>query len=300
MNEKFKFDLQTFAVASDTTGMAAMINPEVMADMISAALPKMIKFTQFAQINTTLEGQPGDTITVPKYKYIGDAKDFEEGEAIHIAKLETTTSKVKIKKAGLGVKLTDEAILSGYGDPVGEAVSQLGMSIASKVDEDIVTALNTTTLVLDKSTEAISYGGIVDAVDRFEEESDATKVLFIHPKQLTQIRKNPDFLDKNKYGGNMMVTGAIGSICGCEIVVSRRVPEESNVFSNFLVQLTPAPEDGQPSRPAISLYLKRRAIVETDRDIITETNVITTNMHYVAHLSNEARVIKLKFKGATA
>ena len=49
------------------TILANLVNPEVMADMISATLPKKIKFSPIAKIDTTLVGRPGDTITVPKY-----------------------------------------------------------------------------------------------------------------------------------------------------------------------------------------------------------------------------------------
>lgn len=66
--------------------------------MISAQLPKAIKFSGIAPVDSTLEGQPGSTITVPKFKYIGDATDVAEGEAIDYSKLETETAKWTVKK----------------------------------------------------------------------------------------------------------------------------------------------------------------------------------------------------------
>ena len=61
-------------------------------------------------------------------------------------------------------------------------------------------ALQTASLIYDGSKAAISYNAIVDAVDLFEEEMGCSdKVLFIHPKQVTQLRKNPDFLSADKY-----------------------------------------------------------------------------------------------------
>ena len=64
------------------TKIAQMVNPEVMADMVSAKLPKMIKFTPLAYVERELVGQPGNTVIVPKWVYSGDAKDIAEGVAI--------------------------------------------------------------------------------------------------------------------------------------------------------------------------------------------------------------------------
>ena len=50
-----------------TTKIADLINPEVMADMISAKIEKKLVVTPFAKIDTTLVGQPGNTRTVPQY-----------------------------------------------------------------------------------------------------------------------------------------------------------------------------------------------------------------------------------------
>ncbi|MFR7009354.1 N4-gp56 family major capsid protein, partial [Streptococcus pneumoniae] len=36
------------------TKLATMVNPEVMADMVSAKLPKLIKFTPLAYVETAL------------------------------------------------------------------------------------------------------------------------------------------------------------------------------------------------------------------------------------------------------
>lgn len=81
-----------------------------------------------------------------------------------------------------GVGLTDEAVLSGYGNPVGEAGNQLALSIASKLDNDAMDALQTATLSYDGSAKAISYDGVVDAIDLFEEEVNTEKVMFVQPQ----------------------------------------------------------------------------------------------------------------------
>ena len=124
-----------------TTKLENLIDPEVMAPMISAKVTKAIKATPFAKIDTTLQGRPGSTITIPRYKYIGDAEDLAEGITAGTAQLTTDTAEYTIKKAVKQVELTDEAVLSGYGNPVGETNNQLGLAIASKVDNDVMGAL---------------------------------------------------------------------------------------------------------------------------------------------------------------
>lgn len=269
------------------TKLTNLINPEVMADMISAKLEKAIKFSPLATIDTTLEGQPGNTITVPKYAYIGDAEDVAEGVAMGTTVLTASTTTATVKKAGKAVELTDESVLSGYGDPVGEAENQLLMSIAAKIDNDCVTAANGGTLTHDGSAAIIGYEGIVDAVDKFEEEDQEAKVIFVHPKQITQLRKDPEFRDINKYPLQTVMTGVIGEIAGCQVVPSKKVKLDETTYVNPIIKAG-----------ALTIYLKRDVAVEKDRDILAKTTVISADEHYTAVLSNDSRVVVAKFKNA--
>ena len=281
-----------------TTKLANLFNPEVVAAMISAKLPNAIRFSPFATIDNTLAGRPGDTITVPKFAYIGDAEDVAEGEDIPLTALTHTTQKITVKKAGKGIELTDEAVLSGYGDPQGEAVNQLVLSIASKVDADCAAVLQTGTKTKAASA-AISYNGIVDAVDPFEEETPDpfSKVMFINSKQMTTIRKDANFLSLDKYPapkGAVVLTGCIGSIAGVQIVVSNRIAEAEGVFKNPIVQLDVDSETGI-ALPALTIYMKRGVQVETDRDIVAKKTVLTADQHYAAALTNDERVVVATF-----
>ena len=292
--QKFAFDLQCFATG--TTTSANMIKPQVMADMVSAGLPKAIKFTQIATFDNTLVGQPGESVTVPVWGYIGDAVDLTEGTAMDTEQMTASHDDYKIKEAGKAVELTDKAILTGLGDPVGAAAQQLSMAIASKVDNDVLTALSGATLT-STSTSAISYDGIVDAVAKFDEEQEGVvKYLFISPAQEATLRKDPNFIDKNKYGNDVMASGVIGKVAGCNVVVSRKIVESGGNFTNFIVQVTPEPEDGVPALPAVTIFMKRDALVETDRDVLKRTNVITVTEHYIAALTNKSKVVKATFK----
>lgn len=294
------------SVNATMTVLGNLINPEVMTDMISATLPKKIKFSRIAGVDTTLEGREGDTVTIPKYAYIGDAEDVAEGVALGTVSLTATTTKVTVKKAGKATEISDEAILSAHGDTVGESVNQLAMAVASKIDDDCVKALNTATLKYDGSAGAISYEGIVKAIDLLEDESDTpvSKVIFVHPKQVTQLRLDADFRDLNKYPMPVIMTGAIGSIAGAQVIVSKRVTtdESDNYVNPIVVVDTADPNEATTadkfatSSPALTIYLKRAVNVETDRDILKSTNVIKTDEHYVVALTNDSKVVLATFK----
>lgn len=276
------------------TKLTNLVNPQVMADMISAGLDKAIKFSPLAKIDSTLVGQPGNTITVPKYAYIGDAEVVAEGVAMDTVVLSATTTTATVKKAGKGVEITDEAALSGYGDPVGEAEKQLKISIATKIDNDCYDALNSATAKYDGKAAIIGYEGVVKAVDVFGEEDYTQKVMFVHPKQITQLRLDPEFRDKNKYPLDVVMTGVIGEIAGCQVIPSKKVKLTDTYYECPIVKVTNAEVDGDV--PALTIYKKRDVIVESDRDILKKTTVITADEHYTAHLSNDSKVVVAQFK----
>ena len=214
------------------TKISDLINPQVMADMISAKIAKKIVVSPFAKVDDTLQGQAGDTVTVPAFAYIGDAVDVSEGGSIESTKLEASSTTFGVKMAMKSVTLTDQAVLSGYGNPVGEATSQLAKSIASKVDNDAMDALTTIynsetaphgVQKVFNASNGISYNGIVDAIDAFDEEIQSEKVMFINPKQTTQLRKDSNFISADKYKADVIMKGEIGMIAGARIVASKRV-----------------------------------------------------------------------------
>lgn len=287
-----ELNIQRFA--EGTTKLEQLIDPEVMAPMISAKLEAKIVATPFARIDTTLEGRPGSTITVPKYKYIGPAEDLAEGVTAAKTKLETSSDSYEIKKAVKQVELTDEAVLSGYGNPVGETNSQLAKAIAEKVDNDVMDELKGAQLGKTFETN-ISYDNIVDAIDVLEEEENVPKVMFIHPKQVSTLRKDENFISNDKYNNDVIMNGEIGKIANTRIVVSKKaVNSAKTLFLNPIVELVPESQTGDETA-AVTIYLKRNVNLETQRELGNYTTLIGADEHYVAALTDESKVVVAKF-----
>jgi len=281
-------------MATGTTYLEKLIDPEVMAPMISGKIESQIVATPFAKIDTTLQGKAGSTITVPKYEYIGDAEDLAEGVTADKTQLATTTAEYTVKKAVKQVELTDEAVLSGYGNPVGETNSQLAKAIASKVDADVMDELKKAQLVFNAPS-AISYNNIVDAIDLLNEEQNVEKVMFIHPKQVSTLRKDANFISNDKYPNNVIMKGEIGMIANCRIVASKKaVNDAKTYFMNPIVELKAQDETGDEI-PAVTIYLKRDTNVETERHLNNYTTLIGADKHYVAALTDNSKVVVAKF-----
>ena len=281
------------------TMMNNMINPEVMGDMIDAKISALLKITPYAKVDSTLVGVPGDTKTVPSWNYIGDAVDVAEGAEVDLTAMTAATTTFTIKKAMKAVGITQEAINSGLGNPVGQAEKQLAKAIAGKVDADVLEAVLTSSIVSGDGSTAISYAGIVDAVGVFDEEEMTDKVLIIAPEQVTKLRKDSDFISADKYNNNVMMNGEIGMIAGVRVVPSKKIVAADGVYTCPLIKLEPASAETEYTEdelPAVTIFLKKDTQTDAEWYPRTQTHEITTAKYYGVALTNEAKVVLAKFK----
>lgn len=285
---------------ANETKLANVINPQVMGQMINAKIEALLKITPYAKVDTTLVGVPGDTKTIPSWNYIGDAEDVAEGVEVALTQMTASTTSFKIKKAMKAVGITEEARLSGLGDPIGQAETQLAKSIAGKVDSDLLDAALTSSNVVDKSTtDAINYEGIVDAVAKFEDEEDGIeKVMFIAPSQEATLLKDPMFLSADKFEAGVAVRGAIGKIAGCWIKKSKKIKEASGVFTNPIIKMqpdSPETEYTEDELPALTILLKQDTSTTSEFKPRTQITEVTAVKFYGVALTNEAKVVLAKF-----
>ena len=262
-------------MAYDGTKLGNLIDPQVLADFLDVKMMDAIKFAPLCAVRTDLVGKPGDTLTLPKYAFIGLAEDVAEGADVPMAKLAADTVDVKVKKAGKGVQVTDEAVLSAYGDTVNEIGRQLLMSIAGKVDNDCAEAFRKATL----NVTAASFDKYVisDMIAKFGEDLEEDMTVLINPAHLAILRRDKDFVEVND--GMAIINGEVGRLFGCRIVISNKV----KATEAFLVKAG-----------AVKILMKRNVMVEADRNIVNKTNTYVVDEHYVAYLEDESKIVKAK------
>lgn len=265
------------AINTNATKLAQLINPEVMGAFAERKLEAEFKFAPLAVIGHELQGQAGDTLTIPVWGYIGKAEDVAEGAPIPISKMGQTKTSVKVKKAGKGIELTDEAVLSGLGDAVGEGEKQLAEAILDKVNKDCFdTLMGTTTLQHAVEGGKLNADVVADALVHFKEDVHEGQVLFVSPKRYAELRKDPAWV--TVLAGEKFISGQVGEIMGCSVVVSNMMEDDKALIVRA---------------GALGLELKRDTMIESDRDIIHKSTIITIDKHYVAYLKDASKVIKV-------
>lgn len=275
----------------DKTYLEDLFIPEVIAQEVEQKLVDKLLMEDFVEVDTTLQGQAGDTVTLPSFKYIGDAQDVAEGAAIPVERLQSQTRKATIKKIGKGVPVTDEAILSGYGNPIGEATSQLAIAIKSKLDADQKALLDDTTegvtanMTVGDGTAELSDVLISKALVKFGEDIEGQMVCPINPEQLESLRNNNFFIPASEIAADIRVKGSLGAIHGVQFVVRNRVTAEGGKINNYIIKERP-----------IKYYLKRGVMIETERDASKQITTIYASALGNPFLYNESKVVKIVAK----
>ena len=254
------------------TKAANLFNPEVLADALEGKLENAIRFAPYARVDSTLEGQAGDTITRPKYAYIGAAEDLVEGVPMNPAQLSMTTSQVTIKEAGKAVEVTEKAILTNLNGTMAEAERQILLALSDKIEIDYLAALNTS--LLRHNAAPTTPGAIIDAIAQFEDEDEDSYVLFVNPSDYTALAKS--LIDGNSHLTRAQIADLIGVSA---IVKTRRV----NAGTAFVQK-----------QDAVEIVLKKRPNVEGDHDILARTFVLAGNEYYTVNLFNDNGVVKVE------
>lgn len=255
-----------------------LIDPQVLGAYLDVKLIDAIKLSPLVNVDNTLVGQPGSTLELPKYQYIGIADgEIPEGQAMVPVALNATKEPVTVQKAGKAVSISDEAMLAAYGDPVNEIGNQLLLAMADRIETDLYAVMRNNAhadYTFDAQGAKFNKDVVADALVKFNEDIEGEMYLFINAKDFAELRKDADFIHVD----NGVVTGARGQIHGCTVVVSKRV----NAGEAFIMK-----------SGALALVMKRNVMVEADRDILKGMNVYACNEHYAVQLRYDDRVIKV-------
>lgn len=163
------------------------------------------------------------------------AASLTESTAITPSAITYTQVTYTPSEVGLAVTITQKEKVRSINDIMSEKARDMGYALAKKLDQDIFTALASTTISTIvpnnvavsaiASSDTLNTDAIADAVAAIRAGDYEAKYLVIHPNQEKALMKLSQFVDASVYGGREVVmNGEIGRYLGLRVLVTTLVP----------------------------------------------------------------------------
>jgi hypothetical protein len=269
------------------TASSDIIIPEVLADLTAAKFPEQLVLGNTSIVEMSPDfpmGTPGTEFKIPFWKRIAAFGDLTEGTAMVPGKITAGAEYAVVSRAGAAFEVTDIAQMVAEGDPMGAISSQLARRAAEKIDATLTLQLNKTPNTFDQSavgSGTMDQNAFIKAlVDSFGDQHQlllGVGRVIMHSKVYGDLAQLS--LIQNNYQSNMDVvkTGHVGMIMGLPIQLSDRVT--TTTVSSVVHYNTYIAGPG-----ALGLFFQRNVLVEMDRDILAQSDVIAATVHFSAHL----------------
>lgn len=270
-----------------STSVANIINPEVLADQVSAKFPSNLLIAGqpgLVKVNTEFaQGTVGTVLTIPHWLRGGSFGTFSEGVAMVPGNLTTARERTQIVRGGYAQQFTDIADLVTIPSIMDEVSTQMARRAAEYVDDQLIGKLNLTPNTVDIS--AVGAGTITEnsVFDAMLKLGDQHRSLLAGGRLIMHSKVYNDLLKlgavQNNYVSQMdtLRTGMVSSFAGLPIEISDRATVTTvsavTTYNTYLV-----------GPGALGLFYQKQLEVEIDRDILKKETVIAATIHFAPHL----------------
>lgn len=282
------------------TKRSDLIVPEVLEDAIRGEFAGAKALYGSGASFVTPRGFPsnargGDKITIPYFGTIGEFEDLANNEggsgavpALTPAKITMTDEEATVQHSGKAFEITNWSQLAAvYADPYAEAARQMREGLERMADAKLLAQANTSTLVHDiySSTNAAGsepeWDELLEARFKFGDEQNDIALMVMHSDVVLRLLQQADTQGRPIWQDVLKSGGLPAEVLGVPVKMSDRA--------------TKTPEAGGASTATRydTLIIKRNALafwfsgnepsVQTDRDILADTDVAAIHVYYAAH-----------------
>jgi hypothetical protein len=266
------------------TAISDIINPEVLADQITAKFPDHLVLGGTSLVDVDNEfplGSPGTAFKMPFWKKVPAFASIAEGTAMTPGKVTASAEFAIVQRAGAAYEVYDTAQLVSKSDPVSEIAGQIARRAAEYIDAALVLSANKTPNVYDGTAAIIDQNVLITAMvttlgDNYTDIM-AGGALIMHSKVYGDLLKTGAIQNQYQSGMDVIRTGTIPTLLGLPVLLSDRVTvtvvSTVNHYNTYIV-----------GPGALALFYQRAVQVEFDRDVLLLADVISTNVHFASHL----------------
>jgi hypothetical protein len=269
------------------TAISDIINPEVLADQVSAKYPDMLVLgnSNLVEVDSTFPlGSPGTAFKLPFWKRIGAFGSMTEGVALTPGKVTAAAEYAIVQRGGGAYEVYDTAQLVSKADPVAEVANQISRRAAEYLDAALVVEAKKSPNTYDQSV--ISSGLLdqntfasamtVTLGDNFAKLQQGGAAI-MHSKTFGDLMKTGAIQNQYQSGMDVIRTGMVPTLMGLPIVVSDLVSTSTVSGTTFYDTYLIGPG-------SLALFYQRQVMVEFDRDILLQADIIAATVHFSPHL----------------
>lgn len=269
-----------------------VIVPEVYASLVREKVAGKCKIAQFLVNLGDLHGKVGETLTMPKWAYIGDAKDWDINTPMDVTKMKQTSTTATIKAiAAPAVEVADYDNEVELGNAIEEAANQQAEGISRKYDTDAIACALESPLKYKLATKnTVTQDELIAMLGLYGDDRDSADfdAIVIHSAFAPSFYKMDMFVKRDLTmatdGNGVAVNGCIGYFLNIPVILSDRLYDSSNT-EGFILMM---------KKNAISIIPKENPFAETARDASLRRTTIYLSQFYAMSLTDDEAVVFAK------
>ena len=258
--------------------------PKVWQDHVSAFFRKKLVYGQFALMDDTLTGQPGETVNFPFFTQIGDAEEPSETDSLEVDRIQDDSFSATIFEVGkaVGWKKKSFRVSAARADRiVAESQSQIARRFAEKVDSKLQTEINLSENHQVGFTGAdgqpMTVSRVMEAkVIAFGDKHGETVAMFAHSLQILDLMTDAGtgFLKADATDPMFGIPGFRGRLLGMAVIEHDSVVRIADINGKQVFRTMFIKENAYGIMEAEAMEF------ESDRDILAREDVIAATSWY--------------------
>lgn len=269
-----------------------IIVPEVYAQLVRERIAGKCKVAQFLVNIGDLHGKVGETLTMPKWAYIGDAVDWDINTPMDKTQMKQTSTQATIKAIQApAVEVADYDNEVELGNAIEEAASQQALGVARKYDTDAIEcALESPLKYQLAEKNKVTQEELIAILGLYGDDRDSADfdAIVVHSTFAPSFYEMPMFVKKDmtmtKDGNGIAVNGVIGEFLSIPVVLSDRLYDTANQEGFILVM----------KKKAISIIPKENPFAEAERNASLRRTTIYLSQFYAMALTDDEAIVFAK------
>lgn len=275
----------------------AILIPEVFADAVNAKLQHSIRIGAIAFDCTSLAPDvlvAGDTVHFPTFDRVAEMGTITKGTAITPDVLSMTDNEASIKRVGGAVRVYDSEAKQIKGAVYDNMVQQVSDAIRSKIDADLVTAMDTDAVKKSAtaSATAITSAELMAGMALFGDDIDTASFagVVINSRLFPSLIAMDEFTSTEKtyasMGNGFVENGLCGYWLGIPIIVC-----DNNTYDTTASEC----KTYMVKKNAVGYIFQKDIAIEEEREAkLLATDIVASSLYATKVIDKDGVVILRK------